>query len=227
MIDDPGEPMRLRYGDELEQLRLQVELMGVRVDENLERMRGVLLDGNEMLATQALAADDEVDAMNVSLIERCYLLLAREGPMAADLRLIVSVVKVLNEFERVGDLALRVVKAATREPDLRSRPEVLDVLVVMADEAVERFRQSLRAWATQDLGIATDVAHGAPAMEVAADQLVSSLLAMQGPGAVPFAMQAAAVGRALDRIADHAAIVGARVRYLVTGEPRFLAAEVR
>jgi phosphate transport system protein len=219
--------MRLRYGDELEQLRLQVELMGVRVDENLERMRQVLLDGNEVLAAQALAADDEVDAMNVSLIERCYTLLAREGPVASDLRLIVSVVKVLNEFERVGDLALRVVKAATREPDLRAEPQVLDVLMVMVDEAVERFRQSLRAWASQDLDIATDVAHGSPAMEVAADQLVSSLLSLTGPSAVPFAMQAAAVGRALDRIADHAAIVGARIRYLVTGEPRFLAAEVR
>jgi phosphate transport system protein len=219
--------MRLRYGDELEQLRLQVELMGVRVDENLERMRQVLQDGNQALAAQALAADDEVDAMNVSLIERCYTLLAREGPVASDLRLIVSVVKVLNEFERVGDLALRVVKAATREPDLRSQPGVLDVLLVMADEAIERFRQSLRAWASQDLDVATDVAHGSPTMEIGADQLVSSLLGLQGPGAVSFAMQASAVGRALDRIADHAAIVGARVRYLVTGEPRFLAAEVR
>jgi phosphate transport system protein len=190
-------------------------------------MRRVLEDGDEVLAAQALAADDEVDAMNVSLIERCYALLAREGPVASDLRLIVSVVKVLNEFERVGDLALRVVKAGTREPDLRSHPDVLDVLLVMADEALERFRQSLRAWASQDLEVATDVAHGSPAMELAADRLVTGLLRLDGPDAVPFAIQASAVGRALDRVADHAAIVGARVRYLVTGEPRFLAAEVR
>src|SRR5829696_1950468 len=108
---DPREPIRLRYSEELEQLRIQVELMGVLVDENLERMREVLTSGDEVLAAQALAADDDVDAMNVSLIERCYTLLAREGPVASDLRLIVSVVKVLNEFERVGDLALRVVKA--------------------------------------------------------------------------------------------------------------------
>src|SRR5262245_57148968 len=134
------EPVRLKYGEELEQLRMQVELMGVRVDENLERMREVLVSGNELLASQALAADDDVDAMNVSLIERCYTLLAREGPVASDLRLIVSVVKVLNEFERVGDLALRVVKAGARDLLLRTDPRVHDVLVVMGDEAVERFR---------------------------------------------------------------------------------------
>jgi phosphate transport system protein len=221
-------PLRLRYSDELEQLRMQVELMGVRVDENLERMREVLGSGNEVLAAQALAADDDVDAMNVSLIERCYTLLAREGPVASDLRLIVSVVKVLNEFERVGDLALRVVKASAGDPcSLRSNPRVHDVLVVMSDEAVERFRLSLRAWATQDLDIATAVAVGASAMEILAEQLVAALLASDGVDAVPTAIQAAAVGRALDRIADHAAVVGARVRYLVTGEPRFLAAEVR
>jgi phosphate transport system protein len=222
------EPIRLRYSEELEQLRMQVELMGVRVDENLERMREVLRSGNEVLAAQALAADDDVDAMNVSLIERCYTLLAREGPVASDLRLIVSVVKVLNEFERVGDLALRVVKAGAGDPSpLRTDERVHDVLVVMGDEAVERFRLSLRAWATQDLDIATAVAIGASAMEVLSEQLVAALLALTGPDAVATAMQAAAVGRALDRIADHAAVVGARVRYLVTGEPRFLAAEVR
>jgi phosphate transport system protein len=222
-----GEPARTRYSDELEQLRLQVEVMGLRVDENLERMRQVLASGDELLASRAIEADDDVDAMNVSLMDRCYTLLAREGPVASDLRLIVSVVKVLAEFERVGDLALRVVKAAVGEPALSASPRPYDILLVMADESVERFRCALRAWAGQDLAGAVDVASGSPAMEVLAEQLVTSLMALEGPDAIALALHASAVGRALDRIADHAAIVGARVRYLVTGEPRFLAAEVR
>lgn len=221
------EPVRQRYTDELEQLRLQVELMGVRVDENLERMRAVLATGDEMLAGQALAADDEVDAMNVSLIERCYLLLAREGPMAADLRLIVSVVKVLNELERVGDLALRVVKASVADEQMRAEARVHDVLIVLADEAVEQFRLALQAWATLDLGIAVEVARGSTRSEVLAEELLSTLLTLEGPDAVAVAVRASVIGRSLDRIADHAAIIGARVRYLVSGEPRFLAAEVR
>lgn len=226
-MEPPTEPLRHRYSEDLEQLRLQVELMGVRVDENLERMRQVLVTGDPTLASSALAADDEVDAMNVSLIERCYLLLAREGPVASDLRLIVSVVKVLNELERVGDLALRVVKASTVDDLIRSDASVHDVLLVLADEAVERYRIALRAWAALDLDLATDVARGSAHAEVLAEQLQSTLHGLDGPDAVAIAVRASVVGRALDRIVDHAAIIGARVRYLVSGEPRFLAAEVR
>ncbi len=229
-MNDGGQaagPLRLRYAEELEQLRLQVELMGVRAEQNLARMHDVLATGDGDLADLVLAADDEIDAMNVSLTERCYLLLAREGPVASDLRLIVSVVKVLNEFERIGDLALRVVKASVQEPDLRSRESVFDLLLVMAREASERFSLALQCWAARDLDSAIDVARGTPAMELAADRLVTGLLGLEGDDAVPYAIQASAVGRSLDRIADHAAIVGARVRYLITGEPRFLAAEVR
>ncbi len=60
----------------------------------------------------SLVADDEIDAMNVSLTERCYDLLRREAPVASDLRFVVSVLRVLSELERIGDLALRVLKLA-------------------------------------------------------------------------------------------------------------------
>ena len=93
--------------------------MGVRVDQNLERMRSVLHHGDLREAELALAADDEIDAMQVSLTERCYDLLAREQPVASDLRLIVSVVRITAELERIGDLALRVVKLA---PDHAAAP---------------------------------------------------------------------------------------------------------
>ena len=73
---------RAAYQSELEQLRLQVELMGVWVDQNLERMRSVLHTAISDEADLALAADDEIDAMQVSLTERCYDLLAREQPVA-------------------------------------------------------------------------------------------------------------------------------------------------
>jgi phosphate transport system protein len=218
---------RQRFSDELEQLRLQVEVMGVRVDENLERMRRVLENGDEGLLSTAFAVDDQVDAMNVSLTERCYTLLLREGPMASDLRLIVSVVKVLNELERVGDLALRVVKRAPDHALLAAEPVILDVLQVMADDAVEQFRASLRAWAAADVDMAAEVAAGSRTLDMAWERVMEALVALRGPAAVPTAVAAFAVGRSVERIADHAAIVGARTRYLLTGELRYLAAEVR
>ena len=70
---DPSEgtPARATYQAELEQLRIQVELMGVRVDQNLERMRSVLHNGDVGEVGVAMEADDEIDAMQVSLTEGC------------------------------------------------------------------------------------------------------------------------------------------------------------
>ena len=88
-------PLRTAFHDELDQLRLQVELMGVRVDQNLERVRRVLDEGDpggEVVAA-ALAADDEIDAVHVSLLEKCYSLLGREAPVASDLRLMVGALR--------------------------------------------------------------------------------------------------------------------------------------
>lgn len=220
-------PLRAQYAEELDQLHLQVELMGVRVDENLERMREVLLHGGEGLVAVALAADDEIDAMNVSLTERCYALLARESPVASDLRLVTSVLRVTGELERIGDLALRIVKLAPDHQLLAADPECHDVLVVMADEAVDRYRTALRAWAARDLGLATSLTVPSIAIDVASDRLTEQVLALSGPDCVAIALRVNAAARALDRIADHTVVLGARLRYMLTGEPAHLAAEVR
>lgn len=223
----PLEPRRHGFREELDQLRLQVELMGVRVDENLERMREVLQTGNVPLANLATEADNEIDAMNVSLTERCYLLLSRESPVASDLRFIVSVLRIVSELERIGDLALRVVKLAPNH-DLLARHEVLfDILVTISEQAVESYRVALRAWSAQDLQLATELATQNRNLDLYYERLVSELQRLDGLDAVRIAMAAFAAGRSLERIADHSAIIGARLRYLITGEPAHLAAEVR
>jgi phosphate transport system protein len=225
--DRSAAPLRLQYSAELEQLRLQTEVMGVRVDENLERMRTVLETGSVPLAEQAVAADDDIDAMNVSLTERCYDVLARESPKAGDLRLVVSVIRVIAELERVGDLSLRVVKLAPEHELLRRDDATFAILCAMADEAIGRYRLALRAWGTEDLSLATALAAGSTVMDRADEQLAERLLLLSGPDAVPAALRTLIAGRALERIADHAALIGTRVRYLVTGDPDHLAAEVR
>lgn len=225
--DEPGGPLRKSFHDELDQVRLQVELMGVKVDHNLERMRLVLADGDEAAGNAAVACDDEIDAMNVSLTERCYDLIAREGPVASDLRFIVSVLRILSELERVGDLALRVVKL-NPERHLWARTDVTyDLLVSMGDTAIEAFRDALRAWSAQDLGLATELAKRVRSMDMHYERLMAELLRLTGPDAVRIATSTLIAGRSLERIADHAAIIGARLRYLITGDPDHLTAEVR
>lgn len=222
-------PLRTVFREELDQLRLQVELMGVRVDQNLERMRQVLDHGDATgdIVAAALAADDEIDAMHVSLLERCYLLLAREAPMASDLRFLVSVVRILSELERVGDLSLRVVKLAPDVAELSSCGPAWDIVRTLVDVAVEQYRTALRAWSAQDVDLATQLVEHRPRLESFHARLVGELRRLAGPDAVGVAMRLFVAGQAADRIADHAAIIGARLRYLITGEAGHLAAEVR
>lgn len=220
-------PLRIAFTAELEQLRLQVELMAVRVDQNLERMRDILERGDEAVAGIALRADDEIDAMNVSLTERCYDLLRREAPVASDLRFVVSVLRVLAELERIGDLALRVIKLAPDFELITSNPESYDILRSMCDQVIDRYRKALQAWAAMDLEIATALANHDRSMDAFYDRLLAELLRLSGDEAVRIAISTFAAGRALERIGDHATIIGARLRYLLTGDPDHLAAEVR
>ncbi|MGH2547493.1 MAG: phosphate signaling complex protein PhoU [Acidimicrobiales bacterium] len=218
---------RLPLQAELNQLRLQVEVMAVRVGEALERMRVVLATGDPTVARAALAADDEVDAMLVSLTERCYDLIRRESPVASDLRFVVSVMRVLEELERIGDLSLRVVK---RRPDhrfLAGHPGIFRTLLGMAELAQGLFRTALDAWSAQDLDRASSLATRNRSMDDAYSALLGHILGLEGPGARRMAVASVLVGRALERIADHTAIVGERLRYLLTGDPAHLAAEVR
>lgn len=219
--------VRHGFSAELDQLRLQVEVMAVRVDHNLERMREFLATGDLHVASVAIAADDDIDDMNLSLTERCYDLLARESPVASDLRFVMSVLRVLGELERVGDLALRVVKVGPDWTKVHAYPATYDILVSMADASIDLFRQALAAWSSQDLALADALANSGTSMDLPNEALVRELLRLEGPDAVPAALHSLVIGKALDRIADHAAIIGSRLRYLLTGDPGHLAAEIR
>jgi phosphate transport system protein len=201
---------RQGFRGELEQLRLQVELMGVRVDENLTRMGRVLGTGDPALVEPALRLDDEIDAMNVSLTERCYELLTLEAPVAGDLRFIVSVLRITSELERVGDLSLRVIKLADEVALLRTSGPIWETLLRLVAAAVEQYRTALAAWSAQDLDRATALATRQRTLDHHHERLVHDLQRYDGPEAARVAIGIMAAGQAADRIADHAAVIGAR-----------------
>jgi len=219
--------LRHAFADELEQLRLQVELLGVRADQTLERMRIVLQTGDLGIARRMVDDDDPIDAMVVSLTERSYDLLRRESPVASDLRLVVSVLRVVGELERIGDLALRVAKRAPEHDLLVRNRDTFDVLLSMADEAIELYRTTLRAWSIRDLALASELASRSAIMDAAFERLMIDILGTRGPDAVPVAVTTVTVGRAIERIADHCLVIAKRVEYLLTGNPDHLASEVR
>ena len=225
--NEPGRVLRPAYAAELDQLHLQVELMAMRVDQNLERTRTVLQTGDISVAEQAISADDVIDAMSVSLTERCYDLLAREQPVAGDLRFIVSVLRVLGEFERIGDLALRVVKLAPDYSLIRSNPSTYEILLSMADAAIERYREAMRAWSGPSAEVARRLLETPSMAGHLEERLTTELMALQGSDAAAVAIRTLVAGKSLERIADHAGIIGARLLFLVTGDSGHLAHEVR
>ena len=222
-----GHPYRSHFVGELEQLRLQVEVMAVRVGQALGRMGVVLATGDLAEAEAAVAADDEVDAMMVSLTERCYDLIRREAPVASDLRFLVSVLRVLEELERIGDLSLRVVKQAPELHLVVALPSLFSTLLDMGEVAQGLYRTAVDAWSSQDLALAQTLAVRNQVMDGHYAALLGDILELDGPGAAKVAVVSVLIGRALERIADHTVIVGERLRYLLTGDPAHLAAEVR
>jgi len=220
-------PLRAAFAFELEQLRLQVEVMALRVDEALERSTSVLLTGDLDLAQKVIVADDEIDDMLVSLTERCYDLLGRQNPVASDLRLVVSVIRILGDLERTGDLCLRIVKLAPDHELIRENVETYGILREMSLEAQELFRTAIRAWSTRDLRLAKTLEERDDAMDSHNRALMEGIMAMHGHHAVPTAVKTLLAGRALERIADHSVMIGERLRYMLTGNAESLSAEIR
>ena len=218
--------LRRAFTQELEQLKIQIEVMALRVDEALSSSTRVLLTGDLELARKVVAGDDEIDAMFVSLTERCYGLLGLQNPMASDLRLVVSVLRILGDLERTGDLCLRIVKLAPDHHLLAANHETFVRLEDMAEEAMDLYRTAIKAWSTQDLRLAQTLEARDDAMDSHYSRLLATILDIEGPNAVPVAITTLLAGRALERIADHSVTIGERLRYMLTGNLESISKEI-
>lgn len=216
---------RAAFDEELEGLKLQVEVMTMLVGEAVARARRVVVAGDTEVADQLMRSDDAIDEMEVSLTEACYQLLAREAPVASDLRLVVSVIRVLHTLERIGDLALRVAHTVYDQPLVARHPDVIELLIGLADNVAARFAAVQEGWSTGSLEALERLADFDPLADFA-DPLIVRLMALEGPDAVRVALAAMAMGRSLDRIGDHTQIMACRLRYLITGDVAYLADEV-
>lgn len=221
-----AQPTRASFIQDLEELSTQVEVMSSLVDAALSRSTKVLLEGDLDLAQAVIDSDDQIDAMLVSLTERCYELLVRQSPVASDLRLVVSVLRILSDLERTGDLCLRIVKLAPFQPLLASNRQTFDILCSMASEAQDLFRAATRAWVAQDLRLAHTLEKRDDALDAHYSRLMAEVLELEGPDAVPLAVQTLSAGRALERIADHSVMIGERLRYMLTGNLESLSKEI-
>ncbi len=109
-----GDHISHKFNDELMELKTQFLKMGGMVETQVERAVQALVDGDSHLAEEVRANDKKVDKMEVDLDEEATLIIARRQPTARDLRLVISVIKMVADLERVGDEAKKIAKMAIK-----------------------------------------------------------------------------------------------------------------
>lgn len=217
-------PARAQFREDLDVLRVDVGALAVMAEDALAGSLRALLGDDACAAQQVVDGDGQLDALFVSLEQRAYALVARQAPVAADLRFLLSSLRVMADFEKVGDRAVAVAKTAVA--DWYRDATTIAVLGRMGDMALTLLRAARTAWMDQDLLVASDLKHRDDELDGTYRQLVSHLLAQEGAHAPGLVLHAHTAGRNLERIADHAVIVGERVSYILTADPSALVSEI-
>ena len=216
---------RAQFFEAREMLRVDVDALGLMAEQAVIGALAALLGDDPRAAGEVIAGDDRIDALFVALEERAYALVAQQAPVAADLRFLMSALRVMADFEKTGDRAVAVAKSALA--DWEREPLTIGLLGRMGDLALGLLVSARAAWLEQDLCVASDLKRRDDVLDGTFRQLVAHLLAQDGAGAPSLVLHAHAAGRNLERIADHAVIIGERVSYLCTGDPSALAAEIQ
>lgn len=212
--------MRAEFRADLSEVsRLLVE-MADEVRAMMRRATTALLTADRGLAEGVIAGDDAVDGLHKEVEERVYGLLARQAPVASDLRLVVTALHIATDLERMGDLSEHVAKTALRRhPALAAPPEVAAVIKEMAevaDRIVDKISQVL---ASPDANAAAELERDDDAMDELHRGLFVLLLGAAWQHGVEAAIDGALLGRFYERYADHAVNAGHHMFYLVTGQP--------
>ena len=216
---------RARFQDALAMLRVDVDALGLMAEQAVIGALRALLGHERGAADDVLRGDDRIDTLFVVLEERAYALVAQQAPVAADLRFLMSSLRVMADYEKTGDRAVAVAKSALAEWE--REPVTVALLGRMGDLALTLLGSARKAWLEQDLFVAADLQRRDDVLDETFRRLVAHLLAQDGPSAPSLVLHAHGAGRNLERIADHAVIVGDRVSYMLTGDPSALAAEIR
>lgn len=211
--------MRDAYHQELEALTDQLVEMTRLVRSAVNRASSALLDADLALAESVIEADDAVDAVRDDLDVRAFDLLARQQPVARDLRVIVTSLRMNADLERMGDLALKVARVARRRYPESAVPPVFRSTIVEMSQLAERLvTKAGTVIASQDVDAALELDRDDDEMDRLHRELYVALLDPDSPHSVEAAIDLTSVGRYYERFADHAVSVAGRVIYLVTGQ---------
>jgi phosphate transport system protein len=212
--------VRETFHGELDQIGRTLVDMGDAVAVAMRDATSALLRADLPLAEKVISEDAEVDRLRDDLQARAFDILARQQPVAVDLRTVITSLKAVADLERMGDLALHIAKVARmRYPASAVPDDVRGTIEEMGEVAlsiVEKTRQVLEG---QDISLAEQLEREDDAMDALHRRLFAHLLSGQWAHGMEPAIDITLIGRYYERYADHAVSVARQVIFLVTGEP--------
>lgn len=178
-----------------------------------------LLEADLTRAERVISDDAIVDAMAEATENQCYDLLARQSPVAGELRTIIAAIRMVSELSRMGDLSAHIAKIARmRYPDVACPTILRDSFTTMGRVADDMIAVAARTLDTRDAEEAQRLAESDQQMDRLRRDQFRVLLGDDWSEGVEKAIDAALLGRYYERIADHAVSMGGRIIYVVTGE---------
>ena len=213
------ETARLHFQEELKLLEDQTLGAFDMVGEALERTGEALRDTDLELAQLVIADDDRIDGRYLEVHQSVLSLLARQAPVATDLRLIAALLDVIKHLERMADQCVNICKLlplAGNEPP--AHPAILEKIGAMAARARSQVSQAKVAFERRDVAMAEDLVRQDDALDRLNRECFNLALEIgDDPDTREWAMHMMLVARSLERIGDNAVDIGEQTAFVVTG----------
>jgi phosphate transport system protein len=214
--------MRLSFTEELAQLEASLQEEGELVLRALRSSLNALARADEELADEVIRFDDEIDRRYLAIEEGVQSLLARQTPVAADLRLVLAVLRINLHLERMADYCVTVAKLTQLMGDLNVQGDAIGRSIEdMGRRAEQMIRVALEAFAERDATMAETLFDLDELIDRANRHAIEDVLSLgHSPEEREYGLRMLVVSRCVERIGDHAVDIGEQVAYLVTGEFR-------
>ena len=211
--------MRDAYREHLDDILADLVQMSQSVSTAVRSSTTALLEADIHLAEQVISDDELLDAKQADIEHRAFSLLARESPVAGELRTIVATLRMVTELERMGDLAAHVAKIARlRYPAAAIPAELHGVIEEMGSVAGKMVDAAGDVIKSRDVEAAGKLDAKDDEMDKLRSNQFRQMMDDSWPHGVEVAVDIALLGRYYERISDHAVSMARRVVYLVTGE---------
>jgi phosphate transport system protein len=211
--------MRQEFRAELDSVNRLLVDMAQGAQNAMRRATVALLTADQTEAEEVVSHDAEIDASYRLVEDKVYDLLARQAPVASDLRLLVTGLHIAHDLERMGDLAAHVAKTALRRiPDIAVPDELRPVVSDMAAAADRMAEKIILVLKTSDAARAAELEQDDDEIDELQQQLYGLMLGTAWRHGAESAIDGALLGRWYERFADHAVNAGQRVIYFVTGK---------